>query len=115
SEIDPATGERIIHTIVDFLPEQWGRHNRTAGPVDSLGRPIVNETPGLPGWAQADVDALRAAIEQWIAIRAEQSALEQPLRETDGILGNFIGQAIIRDIDFDDLLSLDDSTVVSDS
>lgn len=114
SEIDPATGERIVHSIVDYLPENWGTFVDAGMPVDSLGRPIVNEAPGLPAWAQADVDALRAAIQHWIAVRAEQVAVGQDLRETDGIIGNFIGQAIARSIPFDDLLSLDDPSVVSD-
>ena len=50
--------------LTDYLPERWGKRADpgAGGLMDSLGRPIVNATPGLPGWVQADVDALRAAI-----------------------------------------------------
>src|SRR5437870_10823885 len=71
AQIDPATGERIVQSITDYLPERWCKRDDpgAGGLVDSLGRPIVNATPGSPGWAQADVDALRAAIARWIAVR----------------------------------------------
>src|SRR5262249_19059061 len=114
-QIDPATGERIIDTIVDYLPENWRAHAAGDAPIDSLGRPIVNTTPGLPGWAQADVDALRNAIAEWITVRIGDIAAGRDPAETDGILGNFIGQAITRGLAFDDLVSLDDGSLISDT
>lgn len=118
AEIDPVTGERIIHAVTDYLPEHWGARDpaldRDAYPVDSLGRPIVNTVDGLPGWAQADVDALRAAIADSVAVRARQLAANQDSTEADGVLGNFIAQAIIRRIPFADLVRLDDTAVVTE-
>jgi len=113
-EIDPATGERFVRTIVDYLPEHWGSGHSGDTPVDSLGRPIVNVVPGLPGWAQADVDALRAVIVYWIAVQGQVVEEGKDRTETDGVLGNFIGQAIVRGIAFDDLVRLDDPAIVSD-
>lgn len=118
AEIDPATGERIVRAITDYLPEHWGASdpalNSAIGPVDSLGRPIVNAVDGLPGWAQPDVDALRAAIADSIAARARSLAAVQDTAEADGVLGNFIAQAVIRRIPFADLVRLDDTAVISE-
>ncbi len=115
AQIDPATGKRILQLMTDQLPENWGAHSSASGPVDSLGRPIVNSAPGLPGWAQVDIDALRAAIAQSLAERTQSLAQGHDLSEADGILGNFIGQAIVRGIAVDDLLDLDDANVVDSS
>ena len=114
SEIDAATGDRIVHTLIDFLPEGWGRGTQADVPVDSLGRPIVNTAPGLPGWAQADVDALRGAIAEWIGARGQQVASGKDATETDGIIGNFVGQAIVRGIPYEDLIALNDPAAISE-
>src|SRR5262245_28790424 len=65
TELDPATGELVVRTFQDRLPEGWLAGAPAGGErVDSFGAPIVNDTPGLPAWAQRDVDALRGAITQ---------------------------------------------------
>ena len=65
TELDPATGEVIVRTMVDHLPTGWVLEPPAAlpgGRVDSFGNPIVNDTPGLPAWAERDVDALIADV-----------------------------------------------------
>src|SRR5262245_61770027 len=74
AEIDPQTGERIIDTFRDFLPENWRTHAEPGAWIDSYGNPIVNHADGLPDWAQRDVDALRDAIRMWRDTRREQAA-----------------------------------------
>ena len=44
------------------------------------------------------------------AVRARNASNET---EADGILGNFLGQAIVRGIDVDDIVNIDDAKVVS--
>lgn len=113
AQIDPATNERVIRTLADYLPEAWGLQSHDGELVDSLGRPIVNMTPGLPGWAQADVDALRDSIAHWLGVRVSQSAAGIDLTETDGIIGNYIGQAIVRGIAYEDMVELSDMNLVT--
>ena len=115
AEIDTATGERIVRSVVDYLPEGWGQGIQGEPAVDSLGRAIVNSTAGLPGWAQTDVDALRGAIAEWIGVPRQQVAEGKDLIETDGIIGNYVGQAIVRGIACEDLISLDDPALVSEA
>lgn len=116
-EIDPATGDLVVHTFVDRLPAKWLLERPADLPpgvrVDSLGNPIVNETAGLPAWAQRDVDALRAAIVEWRDRLARDRAEEHDVRETEGILGNFVGQAITRAIPIDDIANIDDPALIS--
>src|SRR5262249_37023675 len=116
-EVDPATGDLILRTFVDHLPKGWLRERPAdllpGVRVDSLGNPIVNDTPGLPAWAQRDVDALRAAVaaarDDLIRLRAAGA----PTREAEGVLGNYLGQAITRGIGVDDLANIDDPALVS--
>lgn len=112
-QIDPATGDQIREFIRDYLPEGWGNRVDDGVPLDSLGRPIVNEAHGLPGWAQHDVEMLRTAILDWSAQRASQVSAGVDTSETDAVLGNFVGQAIVRGIEMDDLLSLEDPSVIN--
>jgi hypothetical protein len=117
TETDPATGDMIVRTFVDHLPANWMRERpaELAGArVDSFGNPIVNDTPGLPAWAQRDVEALRAAVLHWRDELASLRGAGADTREVEGILGNFIGQALTRAVDITDLVSLDDGVVVSD-
>jgi hypothetical protein len=111
TELDPVTGEVIVRTFEDHLPLNWIMERPPAlegQRVDSFGNPIVNDTPGLPAWAQRDVDALRGAIVEWRDELARQHAAGADTREVEGILGNFIGQAITRAIAIDDLVNIDD-------
>src|SRR5262249_11787962 len=62
----------------------------------------------------ADVDALRSAIGEAIVTRADAIRTGSSLVEPDGILGNLIGQAITRNIAVDDLVRLDDASVVDE-
>jgi hypothetical protein len=117
TELDPRTGEMVVRTFVDHLPPNWilERPGALVGQrVDSLGNPIVNDTPGLPAWAQRDVDSLRAAVAQWRDELARQRTAGGDAREVEGIFGNFIGQAISRSIAIDDLVNIDDTAQVSD-
>lgn len=102
--------------------------------VDSFGNAIVNVTPGLPDWAQRDVDALREAVANTLLhlgnlelalVNDAESIKQFPPRlnaatyardeqnlatdrfETRRSLGNYLGQAIVRRIEFEDLISLD--------
>src|SRR5262245_16363975 len=50
AEIDPQTGERIIDTFRDYLPENWRSHAADGERIDSYGNPIVNHADGLPDW-----------------------------------------------------------------
>ncbi len=115
AEFDPQTRERIIHAITDYLPPGWGAAPDPDRPVDSLGRLIVNTSPGLPGWAQADVDALRTAIAAARQARDKVVASAGDPAESDGILGNFVAQAIVRNIPYRDLIDLNDPAQVSDT
>lgn len=110
--LDSQTGERMRESIRDFLPENWRLSDGAGLRTDSLGNPIVNETPGLPAWAQRDVDALRRAIGEARDTRITQIAAGQDASETANILGNFLGQAIARNIAVGDLLSLRDADMV---
>jgi len=101
--IDPVTGEAIFQHLTDYLPADWGRVTGSSKRVDSYGDPIVNEVPGLPGWSERNVRALRSAIEEsLVAVRAAPGD-----REAEHALGNYLGQAVVRGLDVDDLLRLD--------
>lgn len=114
--LDRETGELLVETLADELPAGW-RLERVGDEggvrVDSLGSPIVNDTPGLPAWSRRDVDALRAAIAQTRAdlARAREQGLDT--REVEWLLGNYLGQAIVRAIDVDDIVNIDDGAQVS--
>jgi hypothetical protein len=113
-ELDPQTGQAIRETFADFLPADWRTGTEDGERIDSYGNPIVNQTPGLPDWSQPDVDALRAAIRAGRETRAQQAAAGGNLRETDGVLANFIGQAIVRRIAIDDLVDLNDPALIDE-
>jgi hypothetical protein len=118
TELDPTTGEMIVRTFEDHLPVSWILERPAAlegQRVDSFGNPIVNDTPGLPAWAQRDVDALRGAIAPWRDELARQHAAGTDTREVEGIIGNFIGQAITRAIAIDDLVNIDDPSQVDNA
>ena len=111
-DIDPETGAIIIESFRDYLPENWIQEGPTPEKLmDSYGNPIVNQTPGLVDWAQRDVDALRAEIEN--SIEQYWSANASELKEIEWSLGNFISQAIVRKIEFKDLVELSNRDVVS--
>jgi len=110
--IDPETGTMIIELFRDYLPENWIREGATPENLtDSYGNPIVNQTQGLPDWAQRDVDALRLEIEN--SIEQYWSATASELKELEWVLGNFISQAIVRKIEFKDLVELSNRDVIS--
>jgi hypothetical protein len=104
-ELDPSTGERLIPALRDSLPANWRSTPIPGeGRVDSFGNPIVNERAGWPAYAQRDVDALRARIaERRDAILATGSATE-----TEHALGLLIGDAVVRGIEIDDLVMIED-------
>ncbi len=112
-DIDPETGGQIIESFKDYLPENWqSESSKSEVLTDSYGNQIVNQTPGLPGWAQRDVDALRLEIEN--SIEQYWNANASGLEEIGWLLGNFIGQAIVRKIEFKDLVELGSRDLVSD-
>ena len=112
-DIDPETGSMIIESFRDYLPEGWTQEGDAPEKLtDSYGNPIVNQTPGLADWAQRDVDALRLEIEN--SLEKYWSATASELREIEWVLGNFISQAIVRKIEFKDLVELSNRNVVSD-
>jgi len=118
ARLDSATGEMIVSTLVDHLPANWhtepAKGQESLALVDSYGNPIVNNTPGLPAWAQRDVDALRGAIAEWRDTLVRELATGADATETQGIFANFVGQAITRGIAFEDLVSLHDAGIVND-
>lgn len=103
--------------------------------VDTYGRPIVNRTDGLPAWSQADVDGLLKAIEMYkthvenlnislgnttgvideetvsgikrmrIDYEQDEEMLTKDREFSCAMLGNFIGQAMSRNIDFTGIIS----------
>ncbi|MFO0832762.1 MAG: hypothetical protein U0637_13100 [Phycisphaerales bacterium] len=112
-ELDPATGGIVQHTFTDYLPKGWLMEPPADGSrVDSFGNPIVNDVPGLPAWSQRDIDSLRAEVakhrDQYLAVVASGA----DATEEAGALGNFLGQAVVRNIRVDDLVKLEDSAVV---
>ena len=112
-DIDPKTGAMIIQSFKDYLPENWLFEKSASDELtDSYGNPIVNQTPGLPDWAQRDVNALRSEIEN--SIEQYWNANASELRELEWVLGNFISQAIVRKIEFRDIVELTNQDVVSD-
>ncbi len=112
-EIDPATGGVIRHTFTDYLPKGWQMEPPADGSrVDSYGNPIVNDVQGLPAWSQRNVDALRGQVASWRDKYAAALASGNDVKETAGNLGNFLGQALTRDIRVDDLVRLEDSSIV---
>lgn len=107
--IDPQTGELIVPHIVDQLPIGWRFITMDGGETDSLGRPIVNRMTGLPAWSQADVDALRAAINDHAAlVRAGEHS-----PEFEHVFGNLISQALTRRIDVSDLNVMSDNRLMT--
>ena len=80
--------------------------------VDSTDRPMVNVTPGLPDWSQRDVDDLISEIE---GLLNDPYATGTNSPEAEWILGNYIGQALVRRIDIGDLVDLTDRAVISES
>ena len=115
--IDPETSAMIIHSFNDYLPKNWlfEKSAEKSAPdelTDSYGNPIINQTPGLPGWAQRDVNNLRTEIENTIELYWNATGSE--LKEFEWILGNFISQAIVRQIELWDLVELSNKDVVND-
>ena len=104
-ELDPATGERLIPALRDSLPANW-RANPIPGEgsVDSYGNPIVNERAGWPAYAQRDVDALRSRI----AERRDAILATGPSTEAEHALGLLVGDAVVRAIEIDDLVMIED-------
>lgn len=107
--IDALTGQKILTHITDYLPAGWGEVADFSELVDSFGNPIVNQPPGLPGWSEADVAALRAAIAEALAPAAGETAAGRAQRQRT--LGNYLGQALARGIDVGDLVRLDGPAV----
>ncbi len=113
-ELDPATGGLIVRTFTDYLPQGWLLEAPVGGiGVDSMGNPIVNTTPGLPAWSQQNVDALRTEVKHWRTELERQAGEGIDTLETEGILGNYIAQAITRGIAIDDILNIDDASVIT--
>jgi hypothetical protein len=107
-ELDPATGGIIRHTFTDYLPQGWLMEPPADGSrVDSYGNPIVNDVQGLPAWSQRNVDALRARIAEWRDTHAAAVAAGADTRETASNLGNYLGQAVARDINVDAIVMLE--------
>jgi hypothetical protein len=75
----------------------------------------VNTAPGLPGWSQVDVETLRSAIASTLAARTAALHSGNDTKELDGILGNYLGQAVTRGIPFEDLVSLTGAALSSDA
>ncbi|MDA3911127.1 MAG: hypothetical protein PF448_07210, partial [Bacteroidales bacterium] len=105
---------------------------------NSKGELIVNKVPGMPGWSQREVDNLRNSIHDFklhienmeiaLGMRSGEISLDfnappkkfEPdytldtlmlVRSTSAllpVLGDYIGQAITRKIDFTDIISFDD-------
>jgi hypothetical protein len=117
-KVDPATGEVLTTSLRDSLPAGWRLEPEKGAPqgarADSMGNAIVNETPGLPAWAQRDVDALRASIVRWRDAAAAARAQGRDAGEAEGVLGNFLGQALARSIDVDDLVNIDVAKVMNE-
>lgn len=111
--LDPATGEIVQQHIVDHLPLNWTMANTDAMPMNSLGEPIVNHTPGLPAWSQREVDALRSAVAEWRDLATAARASGADADEQEHILGNYIAQAHIRGIDISDVVALSDGQTVT--
>ena len=106
--VDRDTGELIVETFRDYLPENWRRWAEPGELVDSYGNPIVNVTPGLPDWAQRDVDALRDTIAEYMLVDGQAPDVERELA-----LGNFIGQAVVRGIPVGDTVDILDGATVT--
>lgn len=111
--IDPATGEALIQSAKFFLPDNWQWGEFDDGEHDSYGRPIVSRTAGLPAWSQFDVDALRDAITHTRGIFESVRGGPDGSVEAEAVLGNFIGQAIVRGIQISDLIDLNDANIVT--
>jgi hypothetical protein len=109
--IDSATGEMLVPTARFYLPSNWNWGRGTDQAVDSVGRPIISAPLGWSGWTQSDVDALRATIAQHLALAGQRGG--QSDGEADAVLGNFIGQALVRGVDISDVVDLTQSPVVT--
>jgi hypothetical protein len=137
-----AGNTRSFESFTDHLPVGWGVAPRAPGArVDSYGNPIVNIIPGLPDWAQQDVNALGDEIANRLqhlanidlALAGEVQLIQSlPARHTlDSyhrdveqlradraeslqLLGNFVGQAIVRRIDVSSVLSLRDERLTAE-
>ncbi|MGE4197906.1 MAG: hypothetical protein AB7G11_12380, partial [Phycisphaerales bacterium] len=114
--LDVARGEWLRRTFSDHLPGDWilERPDGLTDDVrtDSLGNVIVNDTPGLPAWSQPDVDALLDAIAQARDDLRLDRAARRDDTESAGILANFLGQALSRGINADQVVDLDDPAIV---
>lgn len=110
--VDVARSELTVEHIVDVLPADWQLGAPPGAKVDSYGNPIVNETPGLPDWAQRDIDDLRTTIASMLEER--ERLVGSTRRELDSVLGSHIAHALVRRIAIDDLVVLHDRSRVSD-
>jgi hypothetical protein len=108
-QVDVLSGALVYDHVTDYLPENWGKRHDLAGAADSLGNPIVNTVPGLPGWAEHNIEALRTEIRQ--ALAKLDAATDQDRAEYELVLGNFVGQALVRGLDVGDVIALSDARI----
>jgi len=83
---------------------------------DSFGNSIVNETSALPDWAEKDVIALKEEIQKTIEKRGnfpKTRRNKQDISELEYTLGNFIGQALVREIDISTIIDLHDRKIIN--
>ncbi|MCD4820306.1 MAG: hypothetical protein K8S23_16635 [Candidatus Cloacimonetes bacterium] len=105
-------------TILPFEKELTKKSNEKVvkQKFDSYSNPIVNETPGFPGWAEKDIIALKEEIQKTIVQRdnfQKAKRNKQDLKELEYTLGNFIGQALIRKIDISNIVDIYDRKIVT--
>jgi len=139
---DEETGELLIETFKDYLPENWVTEPSEDGKlVDSYGNSIVNRTIGLPEWSQRDIDLFKRELTSHLRHREnllkalddklniiqipkndfhtidlyqrDEKNLETDLYETKMAIANFIGQAITRNIDISDIVRLDSEEIIN--
>ena len=108
-QVDVLSGTVVYDHVTDYLPENWGKRYDFTAPVDSLGNPIVNTAPGLPGWAEHNIEALTTEIRQSLA--KLDAAADQDRAEYEAVLGNFVGQALVRGLDVSSVIALNDDRI----
>ncbi|QOJ15285.1 MAG: hypothetical protein HRU75_11865 [Planctomycetia bacterium] len=77
-----------------------------AAEASAVQERMVSFAPGQPDWTQRDVDALRKAIGDYTALRDQAIKAGTHTSEYDFAVGNFVGQAMVRGIAFQDILPL---------
>ena len=76
----------ILNKISDNIKKSEVFHKE-----DSYGNPIINETPGLPDWAERDVIALKTEIQKTIErieVCKQTNASVEVVNEIEYVLGN---------------------------